>query len=254
MCEFGSSKGYIFMRIFKNKRRTIIFIIKYVSVFLLVLVLGILYSCQRNDKDKGVNLELEAGNEADSIKQDNSKGSNSSNGSSNSGNSSGSGDSSNSSDSNKSDDFQKESIKYICVHITGYVANPGVYDVMEGARIYEVVRLAGGFLPEADESYLNLASVVCDGQKIQVLSKEEAKTAKPFVSPTDSETTPKLININTASKEQLMQLPGIGESRALSIISYREEHGGFDDITDIMNISGIKEAAFNKIKDYICTE
>ena len=144
--------------------------------------------------------------------------------------------------------------KYICVHITGYVANPGVYHIAEGARIYEVVQLAGGFLPEADESYLNLASVVFDGQKLQVLSKEEAATAKPFVSQTESETGAKLININAASKEELMQLPGIGESRALSIIAYREKNGAFNDIKDIMNISGIKEAAFEKIKDYICTE
>ena len=134
------------------------------------------------------------------------------------------------------------------------MVNPGVYDVAKGARIYEVVRLAGGFLPEADESYLNLAAVVVDGQKVQVLSKEEAATAKPFVSPAESETSTKLININTASKEELMQLPGIGESRALSIISYREKNGDFKVISDIMKISGIKEAAFDKIKDYICTE
>ena len=143
---------------------------------------------------------------------------------------------------------------YICIHIVGYVTNPGVYYVEQGARINEVIKLAGGFLTEADESYLNLASVVFDGQKIQVLSKEEAKTAKPFVSQSDMGTEKSLVNINTASKEELMQLAGIGESRAVSIIVYREKHGSFKEISDIMKISGIKEAAYEKIKDYICVD
>lgn len=223
------------MSIFKNNRRVIYITVKYICVFILVIVLGIMYSCQR--QDKGVGVELEAGEIND--KSNDSEGSK------------------NSSESNNfsnSTDLNEESNNFICVHITGYVVNPGVYDVAKGARIYEVVRLAGGFLPEADESYLNLAAVVVDGQKIQVLSKEEAATAKPFVSPSESETSTKLININTATKEELMQLPGIGESRALSIISYREKNGGFKEISDIMKISGIKEAAFDKIKDYICTE
>ena len=225
------------MRIFKDNQRAIFIAVKYICVFVLILVLGILYSCQRRDKDNGVSLELEASEVND-----------------NSNNSEAIGSSDQSNNSSNSSNLNEENNKFICVHITGYVVNPGVYDVAEGARIYEVVRLAGGFLPEADESYLNLAAIVCDGQKIQVLSKEEAATAKQFISQTESETGAKLININTASKEELMQLPGIGESRALSIISYREKNGGFKEIADIMNISGIKEAAFEKIKDYICVE
>lgn len=225
------------MHNFKINSGTIISTLKYISVFILVVVLGILYSCQRKGKDDGVSIEIETNEIND-----------------NSNNSENLGSKDESNNSSNSSYLDEDSKKYICVHITGYVANPGVYDVAEGARIYEVVRLAGGFLPEADESYLNLASVVCDGQKIQVLSKEEAATAKPFVSQTDNETTTKLININTASKEELMQLPGIGESRAISIITYREKNGSFKAITDIMKISGIKEAAFEKIKDYICVE
>ena len=68
----------------------------------------------------------------------------------------------------------------------------------------------------------------------------------------DSNDTEKLININTATKESLMTLPGIGESRAESIIAYREQNGYFSSVEDIMKVSGIKEAAFEKIKDYIC--
>lgn len=225
----------------KNNRGKVVIIIKLLIILVLIVISGFLYSCSRENRGSEIPIEDVGENSAGEGIDDNDSGRNESEG-------------------NISDGLEDSSSnledtrKYICVHITGYVVNPGVYHIAEGARIYEIVQLAGGFLPEADESYLNLASVVFDGQKLQVLSKEEAATAKPFISQTDNETTSKLININTASKEELMQLPGIGESRAFSIIAYREKNGGFNDIKDIMNISGIKEAAFEKIKDYICTE
>lgn len=272
------SKGYIFMRNFNNQN-SIITISKYLAILILILISGLFYSCGNKDKDSGIRLE-EAGDrmsvgsdvgEESNINTDNDDSNGFSGddvGNSNLGdnvgnnnlgnNNSENGNSGNNGVGNNGDgnigESETDNRKFICVHIVGCVVNPGVYDVAEGSRIYEVVRLAGGFLPEADESYLNLASVVFDGQKIEVLSKEEAKTAKPFVSATETETSKKLININTATKEELMQLAGIGESRALSIISYREKYGGFKKISDIMKVSGIKEAAFEKIKDYICTE
>ena len=256
---FSMSKGYIFMRFFNSNQNSII-ITKYLAILILILISGLFYSCGNKDKDSGIKLEeagdrmtveSEEGAEGD-INVDSDGGNDFSGddvGNSNSGNN-GIGTNGN----GNMGDAEAGNGNLICVHIVGCVVNPGVYDVAEGSRIYEVVRLAGGFLPEADESYLNLASIVFDGQKIEVLSKEEAKTAKPFVSATETETSKKLININTATKEELMQLAGIGESRALSIISYREKHGGFKKISDIMKVSGIKEAAFEKIKDYICTE
>ena len=225
----------------KNNHGRIITIIKLIIILVLIVVSGFLYSCSRENKGSEILIEEVSENSAGEGIDRNDSGRNESEGNGSEG-------------LEDSTSNLEDTRKYICVHITGYVVNPGVYHIAEGARIYELVQLAGGFLPEADESYLNLASVVFDGQKLQVLSKEEAATAKPFISQTDNETTSKLININTASKEELMQLPGIGESRALSIIAYREKNGGFNDIKDIMNISGIKEAAFEKIKDYICTE
>ena len=225
----------------KNNRGTVVIIIKLLIILVLIVISGFLYSCSRENKGSEILIEDVGENSASEGIDDNDSGRNESEGNITDG-------------LEDSSSNLEDTRKYICVHITGYVVNPGVYHIAEGARIYELVQLAGGFLPEADESYLNLASVVFDGQKLQVLSKEEAATAKPFISQTDNETTSKLININTASKEELMQLPGIGESRALSIIAYREKNGGFNDIKDIMNISGIKEAAFEKIKDYICTE
>ena len=232
----------------KNNCGRIITVIKLLIILILIVISGFLYSCGRENEGSEIFIDQVSGNSSGQGAGGNTSNENESS------------DSGNESAENSSDDLGdstsnlEDTRKYICVHITGYVVNPGVYHIAEGARIYEVVQLAGGFLPEADEGYLNLASVVIDGQKLQVLSKEEAVTAKPFIGQTESETGAKLININAASKEELMQLPGIGESRALSIIAYREKNGAFNDIKDIMNISGIKEAAFEKIKDYICTE
>lgn len=126
------------------------------------------------------------------------------------------------------------------VYICGYVSNPGVYICDEGTRIYELIDMAGGFRSEADRDYLNLVEVVTDGQKIYVPKYGEVVSGDI-----------RKVNINTADKFTLMTLPGIGESRALDIISYREGHGDFARIEDIMKVSGIKEAAYEKIKDYI---
>ena len=95
---------------------------------------------------------------------------------------------------------------------------------------------------------LNLADMVTDGQRIYVPAIGETDNAMPDVQDGRSD----LVNINTADVSQLTTLPGIGESRATSIIAYREENGAYGTIEDIMNVSGIKEAAFSKIKDYIC--
>lgn len=135
------------------------------------------------------------------------------------------------------------------VHICGAVNEPGVYQLPEGSRIYQAVEMAGGFLPEADERCLNLAAVVADGMQITVYTKEEAATAvQSGGGMEDSGTYPSKIDINTAGKEALMTLKGIGESRAEAIIAYREEHGPFEQIEDIMLVPGIKDGAFQKIK------
>jgi competence protein ComEA len=135
----------------------------------------------------------------------------------------------------------------VLVYICGAVVTPGVYEVENGSRICDVLELAGGFSEDAGTDYLNLAETVSDGEKVYVptagelevelLAEEEAASGK--------------ININTATKEQLVTLPGIGESKADSIISYRAEHGGFSSIEEIMEIPGIKEAVFSKIKELI---
>lgn len=147
------------------------------------------------------------------------------------------------------------------VHICGQVKNPGVYELGKDCRIFEAVEAAGGFTDDAAEELLNLAEKISDGMKIVVLSREEAEALtaeeKKTVSGMGAQTgsvageKSRLININTASKEELMTLSGIGESRAEDIIRYREESGGFQKIEDIMKVPGIKNAGFQKIKDRI---
>lgn len=140
----------------------------------------------------------------------------------------------------------------IVVHICGYVMEPGVYETEEGSRVYQIIELAGGFAPGAAEGYLNLAETVSDGQKLVVPSLEEAGEDRYGLSPSESESS--LVNINTADRDRLMSLPGIGESKALAIIAWRTEHGAFETIEDIMQVSGIKESAYEKIKLLITVE
>ncbi len=148
----------------------------------------------------------------------------------------------------------------VYVHVCGEVVNPGVYMLPAGSRIYEAIESAGGLREEAAGECLNQAAQVEDGQQIYVLSKEEAAqsvTAGQSAARdqgTDSgaqRTDDGKINLNTASKEQLMTLRGIGEAKAAAIISYREEHGGFQRIEELMEVEGIKEGVFNKVRDQV---
>ena len=169
-------------------------------------------------------------------------------------------------------DASSEEEKTLVVHICGAVSAPGVYELPAGSRIIDAVEAGGGFLPEADEACCNLAEEIVDGCQIYIMTKTEScadgqteKKAGIQTSPdSDMQTADKnvrsnsapalengLVNLNTADVAALMTLPGIGESRAKAIISYREQHGAFAKIEDIMKISGIKQAAFSKIKDKI---
>lgn len=139
-----------------------------------------------------------------------------------------------------------EEMVYYVVYVTGQVEKPGVYKVPKGCRINEAIELAGGLTSKAVLGNINLAARVTDGQMIVVYSEDE-----PAEQATYKEEKPYPININTATMEQLMKLPGVGEAKAKAIIKYREANGEFHKIEDIMNISGIKEAMFNNIKDYI---
>ena len=149
----------------------------------------------------------------------------------------------------------------IAVHVCGAIKQPGVYFLEEGARIVDAISEAGGFLEEADQEYVNQALLLQDGMKIDIPTKEEVKNGyvgnedngiSSVISVQGAETKENgKINLNTADEALLCTLPGIGESRAKSILAYRDTHGPFEKIEDIMKVSGIKEAAFEKIKDKI---
>lgn len=117
----------------------------------------------------------------------------------------------------------------------------------------EVVEKAGGFKKNAATSGINQAELVEDGTQIVIENRGDTKTSggNPLGQEQPEQEKSGLININTATKEQLMTLAGIGESKAMSIIAYREEHGKFKKIEDIMNITGIKNGVFDKIKSQI---
>lgn len=145
----------------------------------------------------------------------------------------------------------------IYVHVCGSVERPGVYELSVGSRVYEAVEAAGGFAEEASVDFLNLAMEAGDGMKIEVptVSQAEQWRADGITGMTSDKrsaaASPAVVNLNTAALEELMTLKGIGQSRAEDIIRYREANGPFRSIEDVMKVPGIKEGAFEKIKDSI---
>ena len=153
----------------------------------------------------------------------------------------------------------------VVVHVIGEVNNPGVVTLKEGARIIDAINKAGGKTEEADLSKINLAYVIEDGtqiyiprinenlNEIELMTQDAGSSTIISNSETDNEENSKevKVNINTANKEKLETLPGIGETTAQKIIDYREANGKFNSIEDIKNVSGIGDAKFNSLKDKI---
>ena len=149
----------------------------------------------------------------------------------------------------------------IAVYVCGAVNSPGVYELDEGSRICDALYAADGFSDEADQNYVNLAALVTDGMKLYSPTESELQKGasaaeidsfdKAVEETSGSSSEKALVNINTATKEELKSLPGIGDGIAGKIVSYREEKGAFRSCEDIMKVSGIKEKLFSKIKDYI---
>ncbi len=153
------------------------------------------------------------------------------------------------------DNQEKEEnvINTIVVHITGEVNYCGVVVLNEGARIVDAIEAAGGQTNEADLNRINLAYVLSDGEKVYVPNKndEEVEQYVTTGEGTISESAQEIININTASAEELQELPGIGEATANKIVAYRTENGKFTDIEEIKNVPGIGDSKFEGLKDMI---
>ena len=163
----------------------------------------------------------------------------------------------------------------IYVDVCGAVVNPGVFELTAGSRVFQAIEAAGGYLPEAAQNCVNRASVLTDGQQLYILTQEEME--QQGLNPAELANASDIsgggtagntgagvpadaafpgqqdnkININTADETQLTTLTGIGATRAQAIIAYREENGPFASIEEIMNVQGIKEGTFAKIKDEI---
>lgn len=181
-------------------------------------------------------------------------------------------------ETNKKDN-QKENV---FVDIKGAIANPGVYELEQNKKVIDVVNLAGGFLENANTQTINLAKKVTNEMVIIIYTNEEIKLAmteektakvidntcvcpilkndacinkneakKDATTSNEQETITEPININTATVSDFDKLPGIGASKAESIVQYREKNGPFEKIEDLKEISGIGDALFEKIKDYI---
>ena len=152
----------------------------------------------------------------------------------------------------------------IFVDICGAVTKPGVYRMPPDSRVYEAVEAAGGLLPEAAGNRVNQAQPLSDGQQIYVPTKEEAEKAGavpaegavPEIKAGENSPVSEngKVNLNTADAAALQTLSGIGESKAQAILAYREEHGGFSSIEELMDVPGIKENTFLKIKEKIAVE
>lgn len=168
---------------------------------------------------------------------------------------------------------KEEIIVLYKVDIKGAVLNPGVYEIEKGMRVIDAINKAGGLLYYANTSTINLSKFVSDEMVIYVYTNDEIaklKEDKKVIEYIEKECDcPKiendacinidddkkeenaLVNINTASLDELMTIPKIGEAKAKDIIKYRDEVGSFKSIEDIKNINGIKDAIYEAIKDYI---
>lgn len=171
---------------------------------------------------------------------------------------------------NEEEPIKNETEKNLIVDIKGAVQNPNVYEVKEGTRIFELIELAGGLSKSAYTKNINLSKKVTDEMVVYIFTEEEfqKKITCPSKNETSTEITKEIldhesiilegeiteekdkINLNKANLEQLLKVPGIGETKAKSIIEYRNQNGEFHSVEELKEISGIKDGTYEKIKDY----
>ena len=150
---------------------------------------------------------------------------------------------------NKDEKAEDKHDEKIFVDVKGAVKHPGVFETTKDKRVKDLIEEAGGLLDDADTSTLNLSQKVKDQMVIYVLKHGEKP--KQISDGVTSSFSGDVININTANKEQLMKISGVGKTKAEAIISYREKNGDFKKKEDITKVKGIGKATFEKIKDKI---
>ena len=158
----------------------------------------------------------------------------------------------------KAQNEEEDADKKIFVDVSGAVVNPDVYELKAGARVYEAIKMAGGFLENANSQNLNLAAKLSDQDKIVVLTDEEADTkcGSPEQSGEVNGFSSQAqiggkVNINNATVEELQTIKGIGPAMAARILEYRRSNGGFASVDDLRNVKGIGEKTFAKLRESI---
>ena len=159
---------------------------------------------------------------------------------------------------NENIEVTKEEEEKIKVYVTGQVNSPGVIELEHGARIEDAIILSGGTTKLANLSLINLAYSLEDGEKLYIPSLNEnfseeyitKENAEGIIESTNSKSNSK-VNINTGGINELSSLPGVGESLAQKIITYREQNGKFKKIEDLKNVSGIGDKKYESLKEYI---
>lgn len=143
----------------------------------------------------------------------------------------------------------------VCVDIKGAVKRPGVYHLKKGSRVEEAIAAAGGSRDDADLKQVNLAKELMDQQILQIPKfGEQPAVAQSGVSATGDNgvgSDQDKVNINTASKEDLTKIDGVGDKKADKILEYRNQHGGFKSAEDLKNISGFGDKTVEKMKDRV---
>ncbi|OEH84655.1 hypothetical protein BHU72_09185 [Desulfuribacillus stibiiarsenatis] len=148
-------------------------------------------------------------------------------------------------------------VEQIYVHVKGAVTNPGVYRLHQGQRVVDAVEAAGGVLPMGNLDLINLAEKLQDGQEVIIFTSEEDRNQWLMNAPAGGQHNNSMgqhtnkININTATKEELQKLTGIGPSKAEAIIRYRETNGRFSKVEDLTNVSGIGSKTLESFKDQV---
>lgn len=158
----------------------------------------------------------------------------------------------------------KAESEMVFVDVCGAVNVPGVYQLPVGSRVFQAVEMAGGFREDAERYLINQADIVSDGQQIRIFTREEARSMEiqeAVPGEASQENTGEeearvsdQVNINRADKTVLMTIPGIGESKAEAIIAYRNIHGNFSSVEELMQVEGIKEKTYEKLKDKITVD
>ncbi|MCM1260020.1 MAG: ComEA family DNA-binding protein [Prevotella sp.] len=146
--------------------------------------------------------------------------------------------------SNTSTSFTTDTSNDCLIDLRGEVMHPGIYKVESGSLLYDVIELAGGFTAYANITNLNLVSTITSNMKIVVEKKEKNKDIATPITYTK-------INLNSCTKAELLTLPGIGDSKANAILSYREKVGAFQQIEDLLKVNGIGQTLFQDIQAFV---